>query len=81
MYLGAFTASTQPVYGEIRRSSFSRRDTSFFIRVPRYVILYPRAEIRFDIIKLIYLLLENLLDSSGEICFIVYHPFVEIFFK
>ena len=27
------------VYGEIRRSSSSRRDTSFFILAPRYVIL------------------------------------------
>ena len=31
---------------EIRRSSSSRRDTSFLIRAPRYVLLHPRAEIR-----------------------------------
>ena len=31
---------------EIRRSSSARRDTSFFIRVPRYVVLHPRGEIR-----------------------------------
>ena len=30
LYLGAFTASTWPIYDEIRRSSIGRRDTTLF---------------------------------------------------
>ena len=47
-HLGAFTAGTQPVNNEIRRSSSSRRDTLFFILAARYVGLDPRAAIRFS---------------------------------
>ena len=38
-YLGAFTASTWPVYGEIRRSSSARRDATFFVYVVRYDLI------------------------------------------
>ena len=46
LYLGAFTSSTWPIYDEIWRSSSAWRDTTFFNRPVRYVLLHPRSEMR-----------------------------------